>query len=153
VHDGHTETYPLDLIKIRLIAIQGRINNLQALLGQDMAAGIYLFQFPFVVHAISPEPILIDGHGISHSEIVKGAEQFFFQCLRKPDFSGKPVAEISGHIASVHSFRRCRQSKQDFRIKVIKYRPVTGSGAVVSFINDDIIVKISAHLLPQSSVG
>ncbi len=85
--------------------------------------------------------IFADIHGVCHPEIMKRAQQFFFQRFRQPDLRGKPVVKIRCHIAAVHPLRRGRQPQQDLRLKMIKQGTIAGRRAMVGFIHHNVIVK------------
>ena len=147
--DRHTEPDSFEGMQFGFVAMQGENDRFNPLLGTDPIQDVDILEGGFIVPAIAPELVTIDGNGIGNAEIMERAEKFFFQCLGKADFCSKAIAEIRRHVAAVHALRGCRKTEQDFWVEVVEYWPVAVGYAVVGFIYDDIVVKRRADVFPQ----
>ena len=126
-------------------------DSIDPLPGTGMIQYIDVFQCGCIILAIAPELVATDGDRIGHAEIMKRTKELFLQCLWQSNLSSKTIAEICGHIVTVHSLRCSRQAEENLWGKVIEDRTVAGCGAMMGLIDYDVIVEVSADLLPQSS--
>ena len=117
-----------------------------------MCPRVYVFQCDSIVLAIFPEIILVQGHRIGNTEVMKWTEQFFFECFRETNFSSKTIVKVSSDIPTIHPLRSRGEAQEDKRIKMLKNRPVTRCRLVMRLIDNDIVVKITGYLLPQPAV-
>jgi hypothetical protein len=76
-------------------------------------------------------------------------EKFFCQGFGKADICGKSIAEICRRVATIHALRSCRKAEQDLWLEMVEHCSVTVGYPVVGFVNDDIVVKRRADLIPK----
>ncbi len=147
--DRHTESDSFEGMQFGFVTVQGGNDSFNTLLGTGPIQDVDILEGRFIVTAIAPKLVAIDGNGIGNAEIMERAEKFFFQCLGKADFCSKAIAEIRRHVTAVHALRGCRKAEQNLWVEVVEYWPVAVGYAVVGFVYDDIVVKRRADVFPQ----
>lgn len=64
------------------------------------------------------------------------------------ELSGDVSAKIAEDVVSIHALRRGGQTEQDARLIVGEDFLVGGSGGVVDFVDDDVVVGVRRRLFP-----
>src|SRR6185369_11925727 len=102
--------------------------------------------------AVPPELISTYGYGVGDAEIMEGTKKLFLQSLRQPDLRREAVAEICGHIVTVHPLGGRSQTQEYPRCEIIEDGAIAGGGSMMGLIDHDVVVETTPNLLPQSPV-
>ena len=96
-----------------------------------------------------PKGIISQVGIIGHAQVLEGSQQSGLKGLRKAYLGTDASAKIRAKVFSVHTFRGGGESNQQLRMEMRKEFPVAVGLAMMSFVNDDVVVIIGRELRKQ----